>query len=45
MAVKTYEKILTMDISNSEKKELEEKLSRLYKELGMVENYMKLAKK
>lgn len=45
MAVKTYEKILTMDISNSEKKEVEEKLSRLYKELGMVENYMKLAKK
>ena len=41
-AVKTYEKIVTMDISDSEKTEINKKLLELYKELGMIEPYMKL---
>ena len=45
LAVKTYEKILTLDIPEFEKKEVNEKLIKLYKELGMVGEYMRLAKK
>ena len=45
LAVKTYEKILMLDISDYEKKEIQEKLSKLYKELGMVGEYMKLQKR
>ena len=45
LAVKTYEKILTLDIPAYEKTEINEKLSVLYKELGMVGEYMKLKSK
>jgi len=45
LAVKTYEKILTLDIPDFEKKEVNEKLVKLYKELGMVGEYMKLKAK
>ena len=41
-AVKTYEKIITMDISEPNKNEINKKLLELYKELGMIEQYMKL---
>ena len=44
-AVKAYEKILTLDISNSEKDEINKKLLVLYKELGMIPEYMKLKAK
>jgi len=45
LAVKTYEKILTLDVPEYEKKEINEKLVKLYKELGMVGEYMKLKAK
>ena len=45
LAVKTYEKLLTLDISDYEKKEIQEKLAKLYRELGMVAEYMKLNSK
>lgn len=45
LAVKTYEKILTLDVPEYEKKDINEKLSKLYKELGMVGAYMKLQAK
>jgi tetratricopeptide (TPR) repeat protein len=45
LAVKTYEKLLTMDVPEYEKKEIEENLLKLYKELGMVSEYLKLSKK
>jgi tetratricopeptide (TPR) repeat protein len=45
LAVKTYEKILTLDISDFEKSEVNKKLTELYKELGMVGQYMKLKAK
>lgn len=44
MAVKTYEKILTLDVSDFEKREIKEKLVVLYKSLGMVAEYLKLQK-
>jgi tetratricopeptide (TPR) repeat protein len=43
-AVKTYEKLLTMKLSETEKSEINGKLSNLYRELGMVGEYMKLKK-
>lgn len=43
-AVKTYEKLLTMKLSETEKSEINRKLSNLYRELGMVGEYMKLKK-
>lgn len=44
-AVKTYEKILTMNIIDSEKNEIKQKLAKLYQELGMVGEYMKMKEK
>lgn len=44
-AMKTYEKILSMNIISSEKEEIQKKLSELYRELGMVGEYMKLQSK
>ena len=44
-AAKTYEKILTMKIPEEEKEEIRKKLSILYNELGMVEEYMKIKNK
>lgn len=44
-AVKTYEKLLTLNISDAEKNEINSKLSGLYKELGMVGQYMALNEK
>ena len=44
-AVKTYEKILTMNISEAEKNEINLKLMTLYRELGMVDEYMKMKNK
>lgn len=41
-AVKTYEKILSMNILDSEKKEVKQRLVKLYQELGMVGEYMKI---
>jgi tetratricopeptide (TPR) repeat protein len=41
-AAKTYEKLLTMNIPEDEKKEVNQRLSVLYKELGMIDEYMKL---
>lgn len=41
-AMKTYEKILSMNIVSSEKDEIQKKLAVLYRELGMVGEYMKL---
>lgn len=43
-AMKTYEKLLSMNIVSSEKDEINKKLSGLYKELGMVGEYMRLNK-
>lgn len=45
LAVKTYEKLLTLDVPDYEKKDIEEKLVKLYRELGMVSEYMKMSKK
>jgi tetratricopeptide (TPR) repeat protein len=44
-AVKIYEKLLTMSISEEEKSEINKKLSGLYNELGMIDEYMKLKSK
>ncbi len=44
-AVKAYEKLLAMNISESEKSEINLKLMNLYRELGMVDEYMKMKNK
>ncbi|VVB82667.1 Uncharacterised protein [uncultured archaeon] len=44
-AVKAYEKLLTLDLSDSEKQEINRKLLGLYKELGMIEPFMAMRKK
>ncbi|MDD5012514.1 MAG: hypothetical protein PHQ66_02625 [Candidatus Nanoarchaeia archaeon] len=44
-AVKTYEKLLTLNISDAEKDEINKKLLGLYKELGMIGQYMALQKR
>lgn len=44
-AAKTYEKLLTMNIPEEEKGEIRKKLSGLYKELGMIDEYMKIKSK
>lgn len=44
-AAKTYEKILSMNIPEAEKNEINKKLLVLYKELGMVGEYMKMKSK
>ena len=41
-AVKIYEKLLAMDISNIEKKEIKVKLLALYENLGKIKEYMAL---
>jgi len=41
-AVKIYEKLLSMDISQVEKREIKEKLMELYENLGMIREYMAL---
>jgi tetratricopeptide (TPR) repeat protein len=45
LAVKTYEKLLTLNISENEKSEINQRLLGLYKELGMVGQYMAMSKK
>lgn len=45
MAVKTYEKLLTLNLLDVEKDEINKKLLGLYKELGMIELYMGMKKK
>ena len=45
LAVKTYEKILTLNISDAEKDEINKKLLVLYKELGMMPKYMTMMQK
>ena len=44
-AIQTYEKMLTMNYLDFEKKEINQKLLTLYKELGMMDQYMVLNKK
>lgn len=44
-AVQTYEKMLSMNYSDFEKKDINQKLLTLYKELGMVDQYMVLNKR
>ncbi|MCL5018202.1 MAG: hypothetical protein M1416_00330 [Candidatus Pacearchaeota archaeon] len=44
-AVKTYEKILTLHISDAEKDAIYKKLLGLYKELGMIGQYMAMQKR
>jgi tetratricopeptide (TPR) repeat protein len=44
-AAKTYEKLLTLNISDSEKDEINKKLLGLYKELGMIDELMNMRKK
>lgn len=44
-AVKTYEKLLTLNISDAEKGEINKKLLGLYKELGMIGQYMVMQKR
>jgi tetratricopeptide (TPR) repeat protein len=44
-AVKTYEKLLTLNISDFEKDEINKNLLGLYKELGMMGPYMVMRKK
>ena len=44
-AVKTYEKMLTLNISDAEKNEINKKLLGLYKELGMIGQFMVMQKK
>ncbi len=41
-AAKIYEKLLAMDISNIEKKEIKKKLLELYENLGKIKEYMAL---
>lgn len=45
LAVKTYEKLLTLNISDAEKSEINQNLLGLYKELGMIGQYMTMQKK
>lgn len=45
MAVKTYEKILALTLSENEKTEINNKLLGLYKELGMMSQFMRMSKK
>jgi tetratricopeptide (TPR) repeat protein len=44
-AAKTYEKMLTLNYSDAEKKEINQKLSGLYKNLGRIEQYIAIQKK
>jgi tetratricopeptide (TPR) repeat protein len=44
-AAKTYEKMLTLTYSDAEKKEINQKLSVIYKSLGRVEQYIAIQKK
>jgi tetratricopeptide (TPR) repeat protein len=44
-AVRTYEKMLALNYSDAEKKEINQKLSDLYKNLGMIDKYMAMQKK
>ena len=44
-AAKTYEKLLTLNISDAEKSEINKKLLALYKELGMIGELMKMRNK
>jgi len=44
-ATKTYEKLLTLNLPDSEKREVEKKLLELYKELGIMDKYMVMRKK
>jgi tetratricopeptide (TPR) repeat protein len=44
-AVQTYERMLTLNFSDAEKKEINQKLLTLYNELGMVDPYMNLKKR
>jgi tetratricopeptide (TPR) repeat protein len=44
-AVKTYEKMLTLSYPDAEKKEINQKLSVLYKSLGRVEQYIAMQRK
>ena len=41
-AVKIYEKLLNMDISNIERKEIKKKLLELYENLGKIKEYIAL---
>jgi tetratricopeptide (TPR) repeat protein len=45
LAVKTYEKLLTLNISDAEKDEINQKLLVLYKELGMMPQLMGMRNK
>lgn len=45
MALRTYEKLLTMNLSDIEKSEINKKLLELYNNLGMIEQYMILKKR
>ena len=45
MAMRTYEKILTLDVSEAEKLEVNKKLMNLYRELGLVKQYMTMKSK
>ena len=44
-AIQTYEKMLTLNFSDAEKEEISKKLLSLYKDLGMVSQYMALKNK
>jgi len=44
-AIETYEKILTLNINEQEKKEIENRLLFLYKDLGKVGEFMRLQKR
>ncbi len=44
-AVKIYEKLLTLNISDAEKDDINKKLLGLYKELGMIKEYMCMKEK
>jgi len=44
-AIQTYEKMLTMNYSEMDKKEINKKLIQLYKDLGMIDKFMVLEKK
>jgi tetratricopeptide (TPR) repeat protein len=44
-AIETYEKILTLNINEDERKEIENRLLYLYKDLGKVGDFIRLQKK
>jgi hypothetical protein len=44
-ALQTYERMLTMNYAELEKKEINKKLLSLYKSLGLINQYMALEKK